>query len=212
MTAPSQPAEPAGPAEGTPSGQPGEQPTEQPSGQPAEQQSSGQQGDKPPWERNGESFDAERAWKRIQALESDREQARQARDQHKAKLDEIARSEMSEAQRVAADRDSFKTRAETAEQQLARFEVAAEKGLDPKAMRFLTGTSREELAASADELMTLLGAQAAQAASAEPVVPAATQRPIEALRVPAGGSDPGAQLSADDLDPAKLAAQLRRSR
>lgn len=212
MTAPSQPADPAGPAEGNapaqgnePNGQPDRSAPDASSTQGQEQQN------RPPWERDGENFDAERAWKRIQDLEADRNRARQARDQHKAKLDEIERSEMSEAQRVAADRDGFKTRAEAAEQQLARYEVAAEKGLDPKAMRFLTGTSREELAASADQLMDLLGAQAAATIPAAAATPA-TQRPTEALRVPAGGSDPESQLTADDLDPAKLAAQLRRTR
>lgn len=208
MTAPTPPPDPAGPAEGN---APDPASTPDPAPQASGQEQGQQPDNRPPWERNGETFDPERAWKRLQDLEADRNRARQARDQHKARLDEIERSQMTEAQQVAADRDSFRTRAEAAEQQLARFEVAAEKGLDPKAMRFLTGSTREELAASADELMALLGAQAAQAAAVEPAVPA-TQRPMEALRVPAGGSDPGSQLSADDLDPMKLAAQLRRTR
>jgi hypothetical protein len=80
-----------------------------------------------------------------------------------AKLAEREDADKTEVERLtdraaAAERavEDAEQRAADAELKLLRFEVAAEAGLDPAAVQFLTGSSREELEHRADELAKLL--------------------------------------------------------
>lgn len=68
-----------------------------------------------------------------------------------------------------------------------RHEVAAQKELQPSAVKFLTGSTREELEASADELKTLIGTR--QQPRDEPVPRAGTGDP----RHGAGGYEAGVE-------------------
>lgn len=107
-------------------------------------------------EENAETFDADYVKKLRQEAAKYRTEAKANADAAK-KLAEIEESKKSEADRAA---DALKTqsqRAETAEAALLRYEVAADKGVPPKAMRLLSGATREEIEASADDVLELIG-------------------------------------------------------
>jgi hypothetical protein len=88
-----------------------------------------------------------------------REQEKRAKDNAKAaeRLAEIEEATKSESQK-AADKIAAETqRANEAEARLLRYEVAAEKGIPAKAIKLLSGASREEIEASAAEVLELIG-------------------------------------------------------
>lgn len=72
------------------------------------------------------------------------------------RLQEREDSDKTEQERLAERATAAEARASDAELKLLRFEVAAERGLDPAAVQFLTGASREELELRAEELAKLL--------------------------------------------------------
>lgn len=72
------------------------------------------------------------------------------------RLQAIDDRDKTEQQRLSEKATTLETRASEAELRLLRYEIAAERGLDMAAARFLTGTSREEVEASAAELAKLL--------------------------------------------------------
>lgn len=74
-----------------------------------------------------------------------------------ARLDEIEEASKSETQRLADRADAEFARAQAAEAALLRYEVASEIGVPANAMKFLTGTTREEIVASAKDVMELIG-------------------------------------------------------
>jgi hypothetical protein len=76
------------------------------------------------------------------------------------KLKEIADREKSESERLTEQATTAKAEAEEAKAKLLRFEIAAERELDLRAAGFLTGTTREEIEARADELVALLAERA----------------------------------------------------
>jgi len=99
--------------------------------------------DDTPW---GDDFDPKKAWNLVKGLREDKAKLRSQRDELAAKLAEIEKShgELSEkAQRVAE-----------LELELTRREIAEAKGVPAKLRRFLTGSTREEIEAAADELMS----------------------------------------------------------
>jgi hypothetical protein len=72
------------------------------------------------------------------------------------KLQAIEDGEKSESQKLTEKVSALEKRANDAEGRLIRYEVAADRKLDMQAATFLTGTTREEIEASADELAKLL--------------------------------------------------------
>lgn len=72
------------------------------------------------------------------------------------KLQEIEDGEKSESVKLTERLSDAEKRAATAEERLIRYEVAAERELDMHAASFITGSTREEIEASADELAKLL--------------------------------------------------------
>lgn len=108
------------------------------------------------------------------ALASERA-ARKAAEAELAKYrkaeQEKADADKSEAEKRAA----AETRAEQAELRVLRLEVGADKGLTPKQAARLVGTTREELAADADELITTFGAAAKEPAKPAPPKPDPSQ-------------------------------------
>lgn len=158
-----------------------------------------QQGEQPapPW-GSDEQFDPEKAWRLIQNLRGDLDKAKAEREGLKGKVDEHEQSKLSETEKLAAARDELKARAEAAEGQLLRMEVAAEKGLTPAQAKRLQGSSKEELEADADELVSMFAARS----SAPP-----SNRPREQYR--GGTADPGE--APVEMDPAKLAELAAKS-
>ena len=69
------------------------------------------------------------------------------------RLAEIENANKTEAQKQAEALDAARQEAATATAQLLRYEVAADKGVPPNLVRFLTGTSRDEIEESAAALM-----------------------------------------------------------
>ena len=190
MTAPTPPATPpADPQNGPP---------------PAGPQNGPPEDQRPPWEREGVPFDPEAAWRLVQNLRGERDGLKTERDTLGSKVSEAERAQMTEIDRAKSDATTATERAEKAEAALARFEVAAEKGVPASAVPYLQGSTKEELAASADGLLAML-APGGQAGGQAP----SGGRPQERLAPPpAGGSDPNAP--AVELDPAKLAGMVTR--
>lgn len=110
------------------------------------------------------------------------------------KLDQLEQANKSEVERAAAKTAEAERRAADAEAKALRLEVAAEKGVKA---RWLSGTTREELEAAADEYL-----------ADHPPAPGDTPppgRPVEDLR---GGGDPDEQPV--ETNPRKLAESVPR--
>ena len=115
------------------------------------------------------------------ALEAERKARRDAEKQLKdiqAQVKQLEDADKSELERLTERLAEAEKRATAAEGRADRFEVALEKGLDMTRAKRLTGSTREELEADADELHTW------QAGSNEGHAPS---KPTEAL---SGGGDP----------------------
>lgn len=65
-------------------------------------------------------------------------------------------ADKTDQEKLAERAEAAEARAKEAELRLMRFEVAAERGLDPAAVQFLTGSTKEELELRAEELAKLL--------------------------------------------------------
>lgn len=133
------------------------------------------------------------------ALDAERK-ARAAAEKRAKELDarvkEFEDKDKTEAQKAADAKAAADKRAEDAEARALRLEIAFEKGLTPKQAKRLTGSTREELEADADELLEVFKP------SDDPKRPPST-RPRERLR---GGADPDEEP--EETDPAKLAANI----
>lgn len=88
-----------------------------------------------------------------------REQEKRAKDNAAAatRLAEIEDAQKTESQKAADALTREKNRADAAEAALLRFEVAAAQGVPANAIKFLTGSSREEIEASAKDVLELIG-------------------------------------------------------
>lgn len=141
-----------------------------------------------------ERADEERDWK----LEAEKWKARaKANEEAARRLREAEEQEKTVAERLA-DLERAKQEAEL---RALRYEVAAEKNLPPRLVRFLHGSSKEELEEAAVELL-------------EAIKPADTGgspgtgtagKPRERLR-PGAGPD----VEPEETDPRKLAASIPR--
>lgn len=94
--------------------------------------------------------------KYVRELRKQAADARTRANESEARLKEIADRDKTEAERLAERATEAETRASEAESKLLRYEVAADRDLDLKAAGFLTGSTREEIEARADELAALL--------------------------------------------------------
>jgi hypothetical protein len=75
------------------------------------------------------------------------------------KLKEYEDRDKTEAQKLAEAKAAAESEAATAKQELMRYRVAADKKLPAELAARLRGSTPEEMAADADELLTLLNAQ-----------------------------------------------------
>lgn len=124
---------------------PSEAPSTTPPAETPATQSSGEQA--PPWERDGKPFDPERAWTRIQNMQRDLETAR-------TRVTEFEQAAMTDQQRVEARATAAEEAATSAQRELARYRVAADKGVPAD---LLAGSTEEEMAAHADRLIAFGG-------------------------------------------------------
>lgn len=131
-------------------------------------------------------------WK---ALARKHEQTAKANADAARRLAELEDRDKSAADKAAEQSAAAIARAEKAERELVRLQIASEKGLTPSQAKRLVGETPEELAADADELLADLKPKA----TASP----ATRRPAETLT---GGGDP--TEPPEELDPDKLAAAV----
>ncbi|WP_305780014.1 capsid assembly scaffolding protein Gp46 family protein [Nocardia nova] len=114
-----------------------------------------------------------------------------------SKYDELEEAKKTNEQRLSDQLTAAQKRVEELELDKLRNTVAADKGLPAKFARRLTGTTREELEADADDLLDSLP-------KPEPKVPL-SQKPKESLR---GGGRPDEEP--EETDPRKLAAKIPR--
>lgn len=137
------------------------------------------------------------------ALERERAARREADKRVKAlepfekRVQEIDESSKTEAQKLTDALDAEKQGRTNAETELLRFRTAAEKGVPLNLVRFLSGTTAEEVAESADLLLKELGTK-----------PATPARPTEKQRLSSG--KPSDAEGSDD--PLELIKQARAQR
>jgi hypothetical protein len=127
------------------------------------------------------------------------------------KARELEQASQSELERATNDRDGHKSRADTAESQLRKFQVAMDKAPEHATLahvravaKRLAGESDEDLESDADELFGLLAPKPAE--TEEP--PKVPSRPTE--RMPRGGGDP--EEPPVEMDPRKLAELVTRAK
>lgn len=113
------------------------------------------------------------------------------------RLQEIEDQNKTEAERNAERLSAAEKRAQEAEAKVLKRDVADAKGLTPAQAKYLTGTTQEELEASADQILEDFPA-------AKPG-PTPQRKPQERLR---GGVDP--EETPEETDPDKLAAAISR--
>lgn len=68
------------------------------------------------------------------------------------RLKEFEDRDKTDAQKLQEERDALRAERDDLQSKSLRREVADEKGIDPKHIKYLTGSTREELELSADEL------------------------------------------------------------
>lgn len=116
------------------------------------------------------------------------------------KVKEMEDASKSDIEKATAAQTAAEKRAEAAEAKALRYEIALEKNVPAKLIKFLGGNTEDEIKAAADELL-------------EAVSPADTggsttgDKPKEALRAGAAGSS---DSEPEEMDPAKLAAEIPR--
>jgi len=115
-------------------------------------------------------------------------------------LAEIEESKKSEIEKLTDAGKAADQRATAAEAKALRYEIAAEKSVPKKLLKFLAGGTREEIEASADELLEAIKPDTGEEDTGN-------GKPKERLR--GGGSSSDTDIEEDD--PAKLAALVPRT-
>lgn len=113
-------------------------------------------------------------------------------------FDKLTESQKTEVQKATEARTTAEKERDDARMEVLRFKVAAEKNLTPKQAARLRGTTEEELAADADELLEEFTSDDGKGKGPK-------RQPKENLR---GGSDPTEETG--ETDPKKLADQVPR--
>ncbi|HET7388433.1 MAG TPA: hypothetical protein VFJ19_17405 [Nocardioidaceae bacterium] len=136
--------------------------------------------------KSGDKVDLERFKAKISRANREAENLRK-------RLKEYEDRDKSDSEKLTEDRDSHKSRADKAESELARYKVAAAKGLTPGQAKRLVGSTEDELAADADEMLAELGGTSTS-----------TTKPKERLR---GGGEPDDE---PEEDISKVVADIPR--
>jgi hypothetical protein len=85
-----------------------------------------------------------------------RKAAEKLANEQSAKVRTFEDANKTAEEKLVGERDALKSENEKLRLETLRRDVAAEKGIDPKAMNRLQGTTREELEADADSLLQIL--------------------------------------------------------
>ncbi len=141
----------------------------------------------PPWGKDDEAFDPAKAKKLIYGLTADKHklgedkatlqgkvtETEKQRDEHKAALDEIARKDETETDRLKRELKEAQEAKEkpTDSSEVLRLRVALDKGLTLKQAARLVGSTEAELAADADEYVKELGKTEGEGEGAETATP-----------------------------------------
>lgn len=182
--APAPPAAPAAPAQpNSPAAAPAV-----PAAPPAGQAPAAPPEAQPPWEKDGQPFDPDRAWNLIQTLRSEKQQTAAERDTFKTKVTEFERSQMTEQQRLEQERDSSRQERDAARSDATRLRMALKYQLAEDDLDLLGEGTDEQIEGRAKRL-----AERAATAPTSPV----SRRPTERLRP--GSGDPAATPEETDL-------------
>jgi hypothetical protein len=92
----------------------------------------------------------------VKTLRREAAAARTELGQTKTQLQELLDREKTDQERLSERVTASEARASEAETRALRYEIAAEKGLDITAAGFLSGTTRDEITATAEALASLL--------------------------------------------------------
>ena len=159
----------------------------------------GASGDQAPWEREGETFDPDRAKRLLQNLRQERDGFRAERDSYKTKATEHERSKMTEQQRLETERDEARQERDSARADSTRLRMAIKYKLDEDDLDLLGTGSDEQIEARAKRLAERSGGNASTSTSSN-------GRPVEQLR---GGSNPN---QGDEPSPDQIAERVRANR
>ena len=114
------------------------------------------------------------------------------------RLEELENASKTELDKLRDGESKATKRAEAAELRAERLDVAIAKGLPASLAKRLTGETREEMEADADELLETLGS----------AKPASKPRGSSGVKEATGGGEPGEP--ALEMDPRKLAQGISR--
>lgn len=154
----------------------------------------------PPWERDGEQFDAEKAWNLIQHLREDNAKLKESNETNGAKLKQIEDAKLTEQEKL--QRDLKDARQQLAEVNMAKAWAearAAHPCLTEQDFDLIGGGTPEEIAGKAAKLAARIDAQAASKRGQENINPL-RRTPAK----PSGGTDPTSAPSKDWLRAAML--------
>lgn len=150
-------------------------------------------GQKPPWERDGEEFDAEKAWKLIENLRADNAKLKTSNESSNARLREIEDVKLTEQEKLQRDLKEAReqladvNRAKAWAEARAKYPQLTEQDLD-----LIGAATPEEITDKAAKLAARIPAQAAGDANDKTINPV--------LRAnPSGGGDPSQTKSRDWL-------------
>jgi len=109
------------------------------------------------------------------------------------KLQALEDSQKSDLEKAQSSQAMAEQRATKAESQVLRYEVAQEKKIPAKLMRFLTGNTREEIEAAADELLEATAPDTGEGSGD------GSGKPKEKLHGGASDTDAGSEQSIDEV-------------
>lgn len=142
-------------------------------------------GQKPPWERDGEEFSPEKAWKLIENLRADNTKLKQSNESNAARLREIEDSKLSEQEKL--QRDLKETREQLASVNTAKAWAEARAKypqLTDDDFDLIGAGTPEEITAKAAKLAARIPAQDTEAAARQAILESEQRKPMT------GGGDP----------------------
>lgn len=154
-------------------------------------QPTGDSGQKPPWERDGEEFSPEKAWKLIENLRADNTKLKESNDSSSAKLREIEDAKLTEQEKLQRDLKEAQeqladvNRAKAWAEARAKYPQLTEQDFD-----LIGAATPEEITDKAAKLAARLDAQAVSKTDSNHINPL--------LRAdPTGGTDPTSKKTDD---------------
>lgn len=151
-------------------------------------------GQKPPWERDGEEFSPEKAWKLIENLRADNLKLKTTNESNASKLREIEDAKLSEQERL--QRDLKETREQLASVNTAKAWAEARAKypqLTEEDFDLIGAGTPEEITAKAAKLAARIPVQDTQDAARQAIIKSERRKPLT------GGSDPKHSASLDWL-------------